>query len=91
MFTKNVSADCKIGTFWFSPIVENFKTERRFRKNSVVAIETFITTASTLAIEQPDGFTFLGNKGGFAVQHEHTIVVTNGKPLVLTEMNGIWD
>lgn len=63
----------------------------RFRKNSVVAIETFITTASTLAIEQPDGFTFLGNKGGFAVQHEHTIVVTNGKPLVLTEMNGIWD
>jgi len=63
----------------------------RFRKNSVVAIETFISTASTLAVEQPDGFTFLGNNGGYAVQHEHTIVVTDGKPLILTEMNGIWD
>jgi len=34
MFTISVSAHRKIGTFWFSPIVENFKTERRFRKNS---------------------------------------------------------
>ena len=35
MFTISVSAHRKIGTFWFSPIVENFKTERRFRKKSV--------------------------------------------------------
>ena len=34
MFTISVSAHRKIGTFWFSPIVENFKTERGFRKNS---------------------------------------------------------
>jgi methionyl aminopeptidase len=64
---------------------------RRFRKNSVVAIETFITTASTLAIEQSDGFTLLGNKGGYGAQHEHTIVVTDGKPLILTARNEIWD
>jgi methionine aminopeptidase len=30
-----------------------------------------------------------GNKGGFMAQHEHTIVVTDGRPLVLTEMNEI--
>jgi hypothetical protein len=33
MFTISVSAHRKIGTFWFSPIVENIKTERRFWKN----------------------------------------------------------
>lgn len=64
---------------------------RRFRKNSVVAIETFITTASTLAITLPDGFTMVGDKGGFGVQHEHTIIVTDGPPVILTEQNGIWD
>jgi len=65
--------------------------QRRFKKNSVVAIETFITTDSSWAIEAPDGFTLIGDKGGFAVQHEHTIVVTDGVPIILTEQNGIWD
>lgn len=63
----------------------------RFRKNSVVAIETFISTSSTLAKVQKDGWTLLGNKGGYVAQHEHTIVVTDGQPLVLTDANGIWD
>jgi methionyl aminopeptidase len=65
--------------------------QRRFKKNSVVAIETFINTSSTWAIEANDAFTLVGNKGGFAVQHEHTIVVTDGLPIILTEANGIWD
>jgi methionyl aminopeptidase len=64
---------------------------RRFRKNSVVAIETFISTASTYAETLNDGWTIVGNKGGFVAQHEHTIVVTDDKPIVLTEMNGIWN
>ncbi|GAB3900144.1 type I methionyl aminopeptidase [Larkinella knui] len=62
----------------------------RFKKNSVVAIETFISTTSTYAETLNDGWTMVGNKGGFMAQHEHTIVVTDGKPLVLTEMNEIW-
>lgn len=63
----------------------------RFRKNSVVAIETFITTSSTLATTLQDGWTMVGNRGGFMAQHEHTIVITDGRPIVLTEMNGIWN
>jgi len=63
----------------------------RFKKNSVVAIETFIATASSYAETLQDGWTMVGNRGGFMAQHEHTIVVTDGKPLVLTEANGIWD
>ncbi|KAF2513875.1 type I methionyl aminopeptidase [Flavobacterium foetidum] len=63
----------------------------RFKKNSVVAIETFIATTSTYAETLQDGWTMVGNKGGFMAQHEHTIVVTEGKPIILTEMNGIWN
>jgi methionyl aminopeptidase len=62
---------------------------RRFRKNSVVAIETFISTNSSFATELNDGWTLVGDKGGFMAQHEHTIVVTDRKPIVLTEMNEI--
>ncbi|MFD2943003.1 type I methionyl aminopeptidase [Flavobacterium notoginsengisoli] len=63
----------------------------RFKKNSVVAIETFISTTSTYAETLNDGWTMIGNKGGFMAQHEHTIVVTEGKPIILTEMNEIWN
>jgi methionyl aminopeptidase len=62
----------------------------RFKKNSVVAIETFISTTSTYAETLQDGWTMVGNRGGFMAQHEHTIVVTDGKPIILTEMNEIW-
>lgn len=65
--------------------------QRRFRKNSVVAIETFITTSSSYAVELNDGWTMVGDKGGFMAQHEHTILITDGKPVILTEMNGIWN
>jgi methionyl aminopeptidase len=63
----------------------------RFRKNTVVAVETFISTTSTYAETLNDGWTMVGNKGGFMAQHEHTIVVTDGKPIILTEMNEIWN
>ena len=63
----------------------------RFKKNSVVAIETFISTASTYTETLNDGWTMVGNKGGYMAQHEHTIVVTDGKPIILTEMNEIWN
>lgn len=63
----------------------------RFKKNSVVAVETFISTTSNYAETLRDGWTMVGNKGGFMAQHEHTIVVTDGKPIILTEMNGIWN
>lgn len=65
--------------------------QTRFRKNSVVAIETFISTKSTYAREQKDNWTLKGDKGGYVAQHEHTIMVTDGEPLILTSANGIWD
>jgi len=63
----------------------------RFKKNSVVAIETFISTRSTIANTQADGWTLVGDKGGYVAQHEHTIIVTDGHPIILTAKNEIWN
>lgn len=74
--------------------VANYKDRfnlTRFKKNSVVAVETFISTDSTYAETLNDGWTMVGNKGGFMAQHEHTIVVTDGKPIILTSANDIWN
>lgn len=59
---------------------------RRFRKNDVVAIETFIATTSTTVETAPDGWTLVGNRGGFMAQHEHTLVITDGQPIILTDI-----
>lgn len=68
------------------------KTNReRFKKNTTVAIETFISTNSTIAIQLYDGWTLVGNKGGFVTQHEQTILVTDNDPVILTESNEIWN
>lgn len=69
----------------------NKTDQRRFRKNSVVAIETFISTTSTYADTLNDGWTMVGNKGGYMAQHEHTIVITDKEPIILTQMNDIWN
>lgn len=63
--------------------------QRRFKKNAVVAIETFISTSSNYAVTLNDGWTMVGNKGGYMAQHEHTILITDGTPIILTEANEI--
>lgn len=65
--------------------------QTRFRKNSVVAIETFISTQSSYAETMEDGWTLVGDKGGYVVQHEHTILITDGKPIILTAKNDIYN
>ncbi|RAJ28805.1 type I methionyl aminopeptidase [Pedobacter cryoconitis] len=76
------SPDCILNCY------DKYNTQR-FKKNSTVAIETFIATTSNMAIEQADGWTLKGNKGGFVAQHEHTILVTDGVPEILTSANKI--
>lgn len=65
--------------------------KERFKKNTTVAIETFISTKSTIAVELNDGWTLVGNKGGYVTQHEQTILITDKNPVILTEANGLWN
>jgi methionyl aminopeptidase len=67
------------------------RNKERFTKNSVIAIETFIATRSNYAVELSDGWTLVGDRGGFVTQHEHTLVVTDDRPIILTHANGIWN
>ncbi|MGH9210570.1 MAG: M24 family metallopeptidase [Acidimicrobiales bacterium] len=53
----------------------------------VLAIEPILSTSATgttLAVEGDDGWTLRTVDGSLAAQHEHTVVVARGKPLVLT-------
>lgn len=63
----------------------------RFKKNSVVAVETFISTKATWAYENGDGWTLTSKDGSFVAQHEHTIMVTDDQPLIFTKDNDIWN
>lgn len=62
----------------------------RFRKNSVVAVETFISTGATVAHQQPDGWTLTAKDGSYVAQHEHTVLVTDAEPVILTRSNEFW-
>jgi methionyl aminopeptidase len=68
---------------------DRYDTSRRFRKDSVVAIETFISTKSEFIETAADNWGLTGSKGGFVAQHEHTILITADKPIILTAGNGI--
>jgi methionyl aminopeptidase len=57
---------------------------RRFHKGLVVAIEPFLSDGATGVWEESDGWTLRTRGGRRAVQFEHTVVVTDGKPIVLT-------
>lgn len=67
---------------------DRFNMER-FKKNSVVAIETFISTRASQVIEKGDGWTLTTRDGSYVAQHEHTIIVTDTKPVILTKSNQI--
>lgn len=63
----------------------------RFRKNSVVAVETFISTGASFARDKGDGWTLVTPDGSFVAQHEHTVLITDKQPVILTAANAIWD
>ena len=62
-----------------------------FEKDMVVAIEIFISKYSTFAVTLKDRWTMIGNTNTFTCQQEHTILVTDNKPIILTEKNGIFN
>lgn len=50
----------------------------------VLAIEPFLAMGATHTVTAEDGWTLLTDDGGLAAQFEHTVVITDGHPLVLT-------
>ncbi|MBL4789553.1 MAG: type I methionyl aminopeptidase [Kordiimonadaceae bacterium] len=54
-------------------------------EGQVLTIEPFLTTGSRHYVEDEDGWTLRLSEGGHGAQFEHTFVVTNGVPIVVTE------
>jgi methionyl aminopeptidase len=65
------------------PGIEDPRDRTRLWEGLVLAIEPFLSTGATWADEADDGWTLV-TPGHLTAQFEHTVVVTNGRPLVLT-------
>jgi methionyl aminopeptidase len=50
----------------------------------VIAVEPIVAERSGRTVADADGWTVRTADGGFAAHHEHTIVITRGRPLLLT-------
>ncbi|MEM7132195.1 MAG: type I methionyl aminopeptidase [Chloroflexota bacterium] len=61
------------------------KDRRRFTKGMVLTLEPFLSTGPQHATETSDGWTLVTESGNYTAQYEHTIVVTDSKPIILTE------
>ena len=60
----------------------------RFRKNTVIALETFISTKAKFVYQADDGWTLLPKDNSYVAQHEHTLIVRENGPEILTTANG---
>lgn len=60
------------------------KDQRRFQKGSVLTIEPFLSTGPRIAQETSDGWTLVTKPGNFTAQYEHTLIITDNEPLIIT-------
>jgi methionyl aminopeptidase len=51
----------------------------------VITIEPFLSTKSRVATEAPDGWTLVGAQGNLSAQYEHTMIITRGEPIIVTQ------
>ena len=60
-------------------------TDKRVLKHGmVITIEPFLSTKSRTVSEMSDGWTLVGAPGNLSAQYEHTMIITRGKPIVVT-------
>jgi methionyl aminopeptidase len=61
------------------------KEKRVLKKGMVITLEPFLSNGADLVFEKGDGWSLITEKPYFATQFEHTIIVTDSKPLIMTE------
>ncbi|HEU4560458.1 MAG TPA: type I methionyl aminopeptidase [Longimicrobium sp.] len=69
------------------PSVPNYyvPTDRSvLSEGMVIAVEPIVAERSGRMVEDADGWTVRTRDGGFTAHYEHTVVITRGKPLLLT-------
>ncbi|HUN07215.1 MAG TPA: type I methionyl aminopeptidase [Aggregatilineales bacterium] len=73
------------------PQVPNFPRRDAMRtimqEGMVFTIEPFVSTRAQHIMTMPDGWTLRTKDGSLAAQYEHTVVITKGRPLLLTQLD----
>ncbi len=59
--------------------------ERILKEGMVITIEPFLSTKSRIVAETSDGWTLVGEQGNLSAQYEHTMIITRGEPIVVTQ------
>lgn len=58
---------------------------RLLEEGMVITIEPFLSTRSRIVSETADGWTLAGASGNLSAQYEHTMIITKGAPIVVTQ------
>jgi len=69
----------------FIPAHRDRREKRVFADGLVMTVEPFLTTGPTQADDGGDGWVLLLPAGHRVAQFEHTIVVTKGEPIIITQ------
>lgn len=59
--------------------------KRLLQEGMVITIEPFLSTKSRVVTETSDGWTLVGVRGNLSAQYEHTMIITRGAPIVVTQ------
>ncbi len=57
---------------------------RVLKEGMVIAVEPFLSTRASMVEEDDDGWTLVAPPGNLSAQYEHTLIVTRGRPIVVT-------
>lgn len=60
------------------------RDKRILKSGQVIAVETFVSTGAEDFVEGSDGWTLSTPDGSFTAQFEHSIIVTESGPIILT-------
>jgi methionyl aminopeptidase len=65
---------------------DNPADHRILKEGTVLTIEPFLTTGAERVYTAPDGWTLKTRDSSLSAQFEHTLVITRGRPLVITAL-----
>ena len=63
---------------------DNPKEKRKLKRGTVLTIEPFFSTGVDWVYEEDDGWTLSVPPGNLVAQYEHTLIVTDNGPVVVT-------
>ncbi|HKP28217.1 MAG TPA: type I methionyl aminopeptidase [Gemmatimonadales bacterium] len=75
-----------------NPTIPNFDDPREratLHEGLVIAVEPLLASAPAVVVEDPDGWTLRTSNGALAVHYENTVVVRNGRAVVLTSTSDL--